>query len=39
MPSGVPIVVLVGTVLGLMALRIGAFRLLIGGNALGVPPT
>lgn len=36
MPSGVPIVVLAGTLLGLMALRIGAFRLMIGGSALGV---
>lgn len=31
MPSGVPIVVLTGTVLGLVALRIGAFRLMVGG--------
>ena len=36
MPSGVPIVVLTGTVLGLVAVRIGAFRLMVGGCAFGV---
>jgi hypothetical protein len=36
MPSGVPIVVPTGAALGLVALRIGAFRLMIGGGAFGV---
>ncbi len=35
-PDAFAVVVLAGTLLGLMALRICAFRLMIGGGALGV---
>lgn len=36
LPDAFAVVVLAGTLLGLMALRIGALRLMIGGSALGV---
>jgi chromate transport protein ChrA len=36
LPDAFAVVVLVGTLLGLVALRIGALRLMIGGGALGV---